>query len=356
MNHGLLLDLVERLAATPVGSTVELDVSASAAGGAAASDASSATSATAASRAEEAAANIDLIARWCRASGNELAEVRAESVVVRHGRRRDPLALLDPSQLPGTRLWMYTNFDCNLRCDYCCVSSSPQTDRRALGVDRVARLADEAADAGVQELILTGGEPFLLPDIDEVVASCTTRLPTTLLTNGMLFRGGRLERLRRMDRDRLTLQISLDSATPELHDAHRGPRAWERAVGGIRLALDEGFDVKVAATLPADQAHEVAPFTQFLGGLGIRPENRVIRAIAHEGAADSGVELTVDSLIPEVTVTAEGVWWHPVAATDESHFVRAEIFPLADAIADVRERFIRHREAADRAAEWFPCS
>ena len=50
-------------------------------------------------------------------------------------------------------------------------------------------------------------------EIDELVAACTRRLPTTLLTNGMLLTGTKLERLRRMDRDRLTLQISLDSPT-----------------------------------------------------------------------------------------------------------------------------------------------
>ncbi|BDZ65322.1 Rv1681 family radical SAM protein [Agromyces mangrovi Wang et al. 2018] len=338
VNHSLILDLVERLAGTPAGHPVELDVSAGAADAA------------------EVAANTDLVAAWCRSSGNELVEVRPDAVVVRHGRRRDPLASLDPELLPGTRLWMYTNFDCNLHCDYCCVASSPQTDRRALGADRVDRLAAEAVDAGVRELILTGGEPFLLPDIDDLVASCTARLPTTLLTNGMLFRGERLERLRRMDRDRLMLQISLDSATPHQHDAHRGPRAWERAVAGIRLALDEGFGVKVAATLPAEQAHEVAPFVDFLGDLGIRPEHRVIRAIAHQGVAEEGIEFTAASLVPEVTITADGVWWHPVAAIDDSLFVRREIFPLADAIADVRDRFARYRDAADRAAEWFPCS
>lgn len=57
-----------------------------------------------------------------------------------------------------------------------------------------------------------------------------------------------------------------------------------------------------------------------------------------------------------MTITAEGVWWHPVSATDATQFVRAEIFPLADAISDVRERFIRQRAPADQAADWFPCS
>ena len=68
-------------------------------------------------------------------------------------------------------------------CDYCCVRSSPQSDRRALGIDRIRQLASEAVRAGVSELLLTGSEPFLLPDVDEVVAVWTAVLPTTLLTS-----------------------------------------------------------------------------------------------------------------------------------------------------------------------------
>ena len=67
------------------------------------------------------------------------------------------------------------------------------------GSRRSAPVGPEAIDAGVSELILTGGEPFLLPDLDQIVAVCTAALPTTLLTNGMLFRGRRLATLRGMD-------------------------------------------------------------------------------------------------------------------------------------------------------------
>jgi len=149
----------------------------------------------------------------------------------------------------------------------------------------------------------TGGEPFLLPDIDEVVAVCTAVLPTTLLTNGMLFKGGRLEALQSMDRERLTLQISLDSATPEIHDAHRGPGTWARAVAGMRLAIAEGFRVKEAATLAPEHSDERKPFHAFLDSLGIAEPDQVIRALAHRGVAESGLELTLESLIPEVTIT-----------------------------------------------------
>ena len=296
------------------------------------------------------------VAAWCERSGNELVSVTDGVATIRRGRSADPFAGLPPDQVPGSRLWMYTNFDCNLSCDYCCVRSSPQANRNALGVDRVRQLATEAAEAGVSELVLTGGEPFLLPDIDDLVGVCTAALPTTLLTNGMLFRGRRLSALRRMDRERLTLQISLDSATEEIHDSHRGKGSWERAVTGIKQAKQEGFRVKVAATLPYEQTHQVEPFHNFLEGLDIAPEHRVVRALARRGSAEHGIKLTMETLVPEVTVTATGVYWHPVSAEHDDQLVSRDIFPLRTAIAEVRRRFAQHRAHTIAAAQWFPCA
>ena len=95
----------------------------------------------------------------------------------------------------GSRLWLYTNFDCNLRCDYCCVRSSPTAPRRELGLARVQRIAREAAELGVKEIFVTGGEPFLLEDIGEILFACAAAAPTTVLTNGMLFTGRRVRKL-----------------------------------------------------------------------------------------------------------------------------------------------------------------
>jgi pyruvate-formate lyase-activating enzyme len=301
-------------------------------------------------------ASASIVASWCERSGNELVSIADGVAAVRRGRSADPFADLMPDQMPGFRLWMYTNFDCNLACDYCCVRSSPQTDRAALGLDRVRRLATEAVQAGVSELVLTGGEPFLLPDIDDLVAACTAALPTTLLTNGMLFRGRRLDTLRRMDRNRLTLQVSLDSPTSEIHDSHRGRGSWDKAVAGITLAKQEGFRVKVAATLPYEQTHQVTPFHAFLEGLGIAQGDRVVRALAHRGSAEHGLELTVETLIPEVTITATGVYWHPVSAEHADQLVSRTIFPLHSAIDEVRRRFAEHRAHAVATAQWFPCA
>ncbi|MBV9011290.1 MAG: hypothetical protein JO272_04445 [Pseudonocardiales bacterium] len=85
------------------------------------------------------------VTAWCACTGNELVDFRDNLATVRRGQRPDPFAELAAPQLPGTRLWMYTNFDCNLACDYCCARSAPQAPRRALGIDRIRRLATTAA-------------------------------------------------------------------------------------------------------------------------------------------------------------------------------------------------------------------
>lgn len=251
---------------------------------------------------------------------------------------------------------MYTNFHCNLACDYCCVASSPQTPRRELGADRIARLAREAADWGVHEIFLTGGEPFLLPDIGTIVGSCATLLPTTVLTNAMVFKGRGLRELESIPRDNVALQISLDSAKPQLHDAHRGQGSWAKAVAGIRLALEMGFRVRVAATVAAPGPGELRAFHDFLDELGIAPDDQVVRPIANEGVASEGVVITRASLVPEITVTAEGVYWHPVAATDEDALVTRRIEPLTQALDEISRAFAEQWARSASAAQLFPCA
>jgi pyruvate-formate lyase-activating enzyme len=298
----------------------------------------------------------DVVEAWCRRTGNHVVGTSNGTVEVRRGSARDPFADLPEDRRPGARLWLYTNFDCNLACDYCCVRSSPRTARRGLGLDRVRRIAREAPAAGVRELFLTGGEPFLLPDLGDVVAACATAAPTTVLTNGMLFRGRRLATLRSFPRDRVALQISLDSAEPEGHDRHRGRGSWARAVEGIRIALAERFRVRVAATLGTEELGREAAFHRFLDRLGVRREDRLVRRVARRGAATEGVVVTTETLVPEVTLTADGVYWHPVAAIDPDMLVTREMFPLAAAVALVRDRFAERRRRLDAAADLFPCA
>jgi organic radical activating enzyme/TusA-related sulfurtransferase len=292
---------------------------------------------------------------WCRFTHNTLVDTTYEG-----GRTRwmircgEAPANADADRAVGSRLWLYTNFDCNLHCDYCCVRSSPKVPRRELGLARVQRIASEAAELGVGEIFVTGGEPFLLSDIGDILIACSVAAPTTVLTNGMLLAGPRLQTLCSLPSDRLTLQISLDSPTPERHDRHRGKGTWVRAWKGVECARAKGFRVRLAATVSNDQ--EAEEFRRFLDAEQIREEDRVIRRIALRGFATKGIALARADLAPEVTITAEGVYWHPVGAMDADLLVTPDIFPLAESFAAVRRAFERENEHRRRLATIFNCA
>jgi len=291
---------------------------------------------------------------WCRFTGNPLLETTIENGRKRFVFRCGSVPVREDSRPVGSRLWLYTNFDCNLHCDYCCVRSSPKVPRRELGLARVQRITGEAPELGVKEIFVTGGEPFLLENIGEILVCCAAAAPTTVLTNGMLFAGRRVESLAALPRDRIVLQISLDSATPELHDLHRGRGSWARAREGIQLARAQGFRVRLAATVSTDA--EAEQFGQFLDEEKIASEDRVIRRVALRGSAAEGVALSRADLVPEVTITAEGVYWHPVGAQDADLLVTREIFPLSEAFAAVRRAFDHESEHANKLARIFNCA
>ncbi len=195
--------------------------------------------------------------------------------------------------------------------------------------------------------MLTGGEPFLHPELGALVTAVTTRVPVTILTNAMVFgAGSRRRTLEALDRDTVTLQISLDSSTPALHDRHRGAGSFARARSGIALARSLGFRVRVAATIDASDVEEVVNLRELLDTEGIPEEDQVIRRVARQGFATEGVALTRDDLHPEPTLTVDGVWWHPVGVTDPALRVSSEPLPLHSAMVEIQR--LLDSSAADR--------
>ena len=235
------------------------------------------------------------------------------------------------------KLWIYTNYDCNLRCSYCVAKSSPNAPRRAIGLANVCRLVDEAVDLGFTDVFFTGGEPFILNDIYEMLAYASARVKTTVLTNAMILRGQRLEKLVAIANDILVVQVSLDGGQPEHHDAYRGAGAWAKTVEGIKLLQACGFRVRLSTTeTPANHPH-LETICAFHRSLGIPDEDHFIRPLAKRGYSKEGLELGMGNLVPELTVNLDGVFWHPLS-TDADMQVSKRMFPLAAAYERVKQQ------------------
>ena len=150
-------------------------------------------------------------------------------------------------------LWFNTGTLCNLTCRNCYVESSPRNDRLAyLSAAEVETYLDEIArDRLPMKLIgFTGGEPFMNPDIIEMLDCVLSRgLDALVLTNAMKpLRKLRAEMLALRERygDRLTIRVSVDHYDPAIHEQERGRRSWAPTLDGLIWLASNGFKLDVA--------------------------------------------------------------------------------------------------------------
>ena len=214
--------------------------------------------------------------------------------------------------LPG-RVWLYSNYHCNLACSYCLTESSPRSDRRELTAEQMIAVAEQAKDLGFTALGITGGEPFLLPWLPDAVLEMVRHLPLVLLNNGTLFVGDRLERAAKLAHPDIALQISLDSHLPDLNDMARGPDNFAKVVESVPRLVARGVRVRIATTTagPLDSPL-LDPLKELVASLGVLPEDHLVRPIVRRGRADElglGVQAVARDIPSELCITADGAFW-----------------------------------------------
>lgn len=152
-------------------------------------------------------------------------------------------------------LWFNTGTLCNITCVNCYIESSPENDRLVyLSAAEMEPYLDEISELNwpVEEIAFTGGEPFMNPEIIEMIEAGLKRgYEVLVLTNAMKpmmrkrMQAGLL-RLREAYGDKLTLRISLDHFNPDLHDEERGVGAYDITIKGMQWLRDNGFRMAVA--------------------------------------------------------------------------------------------------------------
>ncbi|MEO8690627.1 MAG: radical SAM protein [Solirubrobacteraceae bacterium] len=221
----------------------------------------------------------------------------------------------------GGRLWLYANYHCNLRCSYCLTESAPGVARRVLAPETMLRRAREARELGFSGLGVTGGEPFLLDWMPELIAELARVLPVIVLSNGTLFTGRRLAALEPLAGLPVQIQISLDRPEPEPNDAMRGPENFAKVVAAIPRLVERGIGVRVATTLAEPSTYDPAERERLCAlhrALGVGDEDHVVRPIVRRGRAhsgDLGVSAGFEELEPELTLTADGAFASPFGPT-----------------------------------------
>jgi radical SAM protein with 4Fe4S-binding SPASM domain len=212
-------------------------------------------------------------------------------------------------------------YRCQNQCTFCYASAPDRGDEYAeMTTDQVKRVIDVIVDdARVPTVSFTGGEPTLRGDLPTLIAySKSRRLRTNLITNGIRCGAeGYVDKLVAGGLD--SAQVSLEAASPEIHDAIvRRPGAWRRTVRGIHNLKAAGIHVHTNTTINRRNRAHLLELVDFLAEIEqpYLSMNMVIRTGDAVGTMEIGYEEIGDLVLPlKERANHRGmkfVWYSPV--------------------------------------------
>jgi radical SAM protein with 4Fe4S-binding SPASM domain len=159
---------------------------------------------------------------------------------------------------PVALMWVVTEC-CTKRCTYCYKDALFVADGRAndltLSTGRMVELIDEAARIGVMTMVLSGGEPFLRPDLIDLIGVMVRRGMEVVPITKDRITGARMQALARTGLQQL--HVSLDSHRAETVDLLTGVAgAFDQIVATVGAAAEYGVPVILRPVLSSVNARD----------------------------------------------------------------------------------------------------
>jgi len=182
-----------------------------------------------------------------------------------------------PEGVPALQtIYFYITEGCNLKCRHCWLA--PQYDPKGskyqnLSLEGFQSIITQAKDMGLHSVKLTGGEPFLHPDITSMLEYVKQEeLRVVVESNGVLVTPDHAALLKSCKNP--FISVSLDGANAETHEWMRGvPGCFDAAIKGAEHLVDAGFKPQIIMALMkqnVDQIEDVIHLAEDIGAGSVK--------------------------------------------------------------------------------------
>jgi len=201
-------------------------------------------------------------------------------------------------------IYFYSTMECNARCYHCYQPTTKVADAakfpnaNQVSNDKFLKLAEAALPLGLQNVKITGGEPFLRRDTAELVQDLGGMgVHVSLETNGSLITD---EIAAVLAKERITVAISLDGATEETHDTYRRlPGSYRKALNALRIISSKGGKPKVIISVSRRNLNELEDIIRVAkaNGSGFVKINPVSTIGLGKKLKDTGYLLSIEEVL-----------------------------------------------------------
>ncbi|MCX6803740.1 MAG: radical SAM protein [Candidatus Diapherotrites archaeon] len=167
---------------------------------------------------------------------------------------------------------------CNLVCSHCYKDSGKNT-KKELSTQEIFEIIDEAAEAGIFCLFISGGEATCRQDLFEIVNYANNKgIRSTLTTNGV-YGKDILDKI--VSANFLRVQISLDGPK-KVHDGIRGKGNFDKSVESIKYLKQRGVDIRISCHLCKINKDFIEEMIALANSIGVAIKFSTIRPIGRQ--------------------------------------------------------------------------
>lgn len=163
---------------------------------------------------------------------------------------------------------------CNQACRHCAVYSDSFTHGPDLSTEQWLQFIEELARLKVMKVKISGGEPFVREDIFTLLDALYEKpLRLSINTNATLIDEEKARRLAQYRNKMTDIMVSLEGPDAPIHDALRGPGAFEQACRGIELLVQHVGSITAYCTVTKHNygsLKSVARLAQEMGIMSIK--------------------------------------------------------------------------------------
>jgi len=175
---------------------------------------------------------------------------------------------------PPEMLTLMITAECNQHCGHCLLGCTSSQAVQPVPKQVLMKLIEEFSGLGGRRLVLTGGEALTHPHWFEILHTTLTHFSyreVCLQTNATLLKADIVSALASLPENKLSLQISLDGASAEIHDSVRGKGSFDATMKGLRLLSRYGLcrQTRIAFTEMRHNFHELPRLLELVDSLGI---------------------------------------------------------------------------------------
>lgn len=203
------------------------------------------------------------------------------------------------------QLYFYITEGCNLACRHCWIAPKFEANKSEklswpyIQIELFKHIIDQALELGLTSVKLTGGEPLIHPEIEQVLDYIKLKdLTLTVETNGVACTPELAKKMKECKN--AFVSVSLDGITTDTHEwVRQVPGCFDKALQGVKNLAAAGFKPQIIMSVMKHNKHQVAEIVKLAESLGAGSVkyNLVQPTARGEAMHEQGQTLTIEELV-----------------------------------------------------------